>query len=497
MPGIRISLPRLAPQQRPPSFATLLAGEKYYRALKDWCGSDAEYHSILRQLHDITLELAETPGPRVERIRASNEFRLGVLRNAGAYRAFRTGYLCRTGNASADARIDFQYDVTLASTGDVCIPFIHRDNDYVADRIHCIVGKNGVGKSRILASLVRTLAGDQRSLLEYDWNGPREHGAVTLGYFDGVAQPSYANHFSRVIAYSTEFEHQYPTHTHPSSSFDYLHFSLTSGLTGNPRSDSNTRCARAMVDLLRDHDPVGEVGPDRYSWLKKYCQDHIPWSDLCLPVEEGIDDRAIFSDQEGYWIKLEHLRHAGEQRTLELTGALAEDRDIAFFNDEGIRVRISSGQRTYLRFAIHIISFISKGSLIILDEPETHLHPNLISQLMLLLNQVASTFESLALIATHSVHVVREVPTHCTHVLTRTEEGTSTKHVYLPTLGASPTLLSLAIFGDDSVPRHSNEIVKKIINSNLSMKEVIKDLSGLISTEMLTEIRRGIEEQSS
>ncbi|MHC5791870.1 AAA family ATPase, partial [Streptococcus pyogenes] len=70
---------------------------------------------------------------------------------------------------------------------------------------------------------------------------------------------------------------------------------------------------------------------------------------------------------------------------------------------------LSSGQLSFFKFALLACLHIENGSFVLLDEPETHLHPSMISDFITLLDNILERTGSYALIATHSTYFVREV----------------------------------------------------------------------------------------
>ncbi|MBF4349710.1 AAA family ATPase, partial [Vibrio anguillarum] len=60
-------------------------------------------------------------------------------------------------------------------------------------------------------------------------------------------------------------------------------------------------------------------------------------------------------------------------------------------------------------------------SFVLLDEPETHMHPNMIADFVGLLDQLLEDTGSQALIATHSAYFVREISREQVHVLLKNE----------------------------------------------------------------------------
>lgn len=66
---------------------------------------------------------------------------------------------------------------------------------------------------------------------------------------------------------------------------------------------------------------------------------------------------------------------------------------------------------------------IENGSLLLIDEPETHLHPNFISLIISALHKILTATGSYSIISTHSVYIVREVPQDQVIILERGEKN--------------------------------------------------------------------------
>jgi len=79
----------------------------------------------------------------------------------------------------------------------------------------------------------------------------------------------------------------------------------------------------------------------------------------------------------------------------------------------------SSGHKLILLILAKALAKIRKGSVLLFDEPETHLHPHLLSSLMRLLNMMLHEFESHAIVATHSPIVLQELPARDVRILER------------------------------------------------------------------------------
>ncbi len=82
---------------------------------------------------------------------------------------------------------------------------------------------------------------------------------------------------------------------------------------------------------------------------------------------------------------------------------------------------LSAGQRIVLNIVCDLIVNLQRRSLILLDEPETHLHPQLLTTLMTVVNTLLDALDCFAIVATHSPIVVQQVLASQVHVIQRIE----------------------------------------------------------------------------
>jgi predicted ATP-dependent endonuclease of OLD family len=80
---------------------------------------------------------------------------------------------------------------------------------------------------------------------------------------------------------------------------------------------------------------------------------------------------------------------------------------------------LSAGHQILLFVLTNLMATIRTGSLVLFDEPELHLHPNMLTSLMRLLHEVLQDFDSYAILATHSPQVLQEIPARSIRILER------------------------------------------------------------------------------
>jgi len=477
-----------------PSFTLVFASQKNYNFLASKLAR-ADFENLLVSIGEINaiVHSGSISASTYAKIIETPQFSVAVLRDLGPYKAFRFGYKSAfRKQPQEEAKIPFSFSTQLQGFQNKhSLVFPYHEIEFIPDRIHCLIGVNGVGKTRylnnlvlgIMAKLNSILPGDQKSEL-YDSNNitmsPLKFG---MDESDWSSLPSY----SRVIAYSSDPGNILPRRANLTGPLDYQYFDI--GL------DNSETLPRLLVDIIRnDADLVG--AESRFALLKRILQKVIPSAQLLVPIIREASSGSYITDEDGnQWAGLNAIQ-GGEMRTLEILSQIDFSRDLAFRADQNLAIPLSSGQKMYFRFATHFLTSASQGTVVLIDEPETHLHPNLVTEFMNLLYMVLEATSSVAIIATHSAYVVREVPSHCAHVIKAdSSKNISVEGVYMNTLGASVTALSNSVFGDSLVTSFHTKIASEIAASNLDLNEIVDKYSSYLSMDMLVKIRELMKHQ--
>lgn len=164
------------------------------------------------------------------------------------------------------------------------------------------------------------------------------------------------------------------------------------------------------------------------------------------------------------------------------------DRSGIVFIKNGEPVELSSGQRLFSYIVANILGAMRRNSLIIIDEPELFLHPSLEIAFIRMLKQLLASYDSKALLATHSLVTVRELPRHCVHVFERSPNQVFVNHPPFETFGGDIQRISSYVFGDKSVSKPFEEWLKAKLEEFGSADALIGALGGNINEEMLIQI---------
>lgn len=108
--------------------------------------------------------------------------------------------------------------------------------------------------------------------------------------------------------------------------------------------------------------------------------------------------------------------------------------------------QMSSGHKIVLLTMTRLVELVEERSLVLLDEPETHLHPPLLSALTRAISDLMNDRNGVAIFATHSPVVLQEVPRTCTWMLQRSGEDLRASQIETETFGESVSRLISEVF---------------------------------------------------
>jgi len=144
------------------------------------------------------------------------------------------------------------------------------------------------------------------------------------------------------------------------------------------------------------------------------------------------------------------------------------------FNE--IRKNFSSGQTILLYIMTEIIANIRRDSLLLFDEPETHLHPNAISQLMNVIYDLVEKFESYCIITTHSPLIIQELLAKNVKVIEKHENLVSVRQIGIESFGTNLTTLTEEVFGNKEVLKQYKKIINRMVSDGKSYDNIINIL---------------------
>lgn len=461
--------------ESPIPFVSLLPAPERYTGLVRTLGFDRAVMA-LSKLQDAALARAVGPTEAQTAMMESDAFWEGMLRSFDAYGAFRRGLrtVRRTPFAPVlDAAADFTVTAELPSAA---IPhevsFNFSPDTFGRNRIAALIGRNGVGKTQLLRRIVEA----------------QKEGGVDAATLE--PRPT----FRRVLVFSSVTSDPYPRAMPPWQGVDYEYFSMTA-----PTEGGGDALLQAMAAIRRDSsDRLGEGQVFRRDLFEQFLRSFGMYARLCFPLRPARPNQRfngeILRDGERYFPFSGALH---EQQDLLLVGQIDWTRRPVVFSAQGPR-QLSSGETAILRFTAQAIAAIDQGSLLLFDEPETHLHPNYVSDFMGILHQLLDLTQSIAIIATHSTYVVREIPRERVNVMSVDDDGQP--HADAPrlqTFGASIDSISQFVFNDGGVPHWHLDRLRDWVDGpgrELTINQIIEQHGADLNPETLSwiaELKRG------
>jgi energy-coupling factor transporter ATP-binding protein EcfA2 len=448
------------PAEKVPAYFTMLPNMESYRRVVGQLGPD-EARLALRAINDM-VEADDRPygQPWVRTARESRIFLNAFLRHSEPYFVWKNAAPILLGveyeeldRISEGIRIRFQL-AGRPNPHDLQFRFANGD-DVLPQRFAIVIGKNGVGKSQTLAQIVDAALRGQTKLT--DLGGDRPVFNRILGFYPSASMISV-----------------FPSERRKHARIWYRRFSMVSGRSRQTTSD-------LIVQLARNIETI--AGQSRYEIFLKAISAIEGHGELVLRTKAG----------ERGPVSIFGLNRGGEQETLDRYAAI-NIRTEPVRLIEGKTYKLSSGELSFLRFAALAGLYIENGTLLLFDEPETHLHPNFISQFVALLDTLLEQTGSAAILATHSVYFVREaIENQVTVLRSDAERMISAETPTLKTFGADVGAISYFVFGEDKPSRLAQEVEARIMAQAASWDEVFETYKDRVSLDLLGEIRARVE----
>lgn len=446
---------------------------------------------------------------------SSTGFTKSLQRERGSIKAFLDGWRFLNRQGISIGNMVFRFLTSARDIQPLCLNFA-TDTPLPHD-INVLIGPNGIGKSQALIQIVyewlRQVPGEKKET-GFE-NEPNINQIVVVSYSPFELFPLDSKAIDKKNG-NTRKDHDV-----------YRYFGLR---TYETRKDSNgtentkirlsrqwphLNAAYSLISCLEDDRKYGAIKTwsNKISTLYSVLKTAIDFDDIAIGVAGFEDETQLFEDgtwimdgsyfivdkiidtngQPEAYIPIRPVR-LDEPDTKKLREYLHARTGIVFLK-ESIPIELSSGQRLFSYMVTNILGAMRRNSLILIDEPELFLHPTLEIAFIQMLKQILSNYSSKALLATHSLVTVRELPRHCVHVFERSDNGIFIKHPPFETFGGDIQRISSYVFGDKSVSKPFEAWLLEKLQEYGSAKNLIEALGDNINEEMLIQIHAMAEDK--
>lgn len=291
--------------------------------------------------------------------------------------------------------------------------FDFSNNGILPNRLYAIIGKNGVGKTQFISTSPMCIYKKERSCFE-------PH--IPL--------------FSKVIAVSNcPFDHfEIP---HETVEFQYVYCGMSVMRNG-------------VKTILSDED------------IKDKLHENLKEIKRCDRLEHlRIILKPLFSENE-----LDEIVECDSFAKEEFWLAAVDEKYEKF----------SSGQNTFLYLFSSVIANIRYDSLLLFDEPETHLHPNAITLLMTSINLLLEKYESYGIIVTHSPLIIKELFARNVYIMRRIGNIPSVKRIGMESFGENLTNITEEVFDNKEITPYYYIVLKRLVDDGMSYEDIIRHI---------------------
>ncbi|GAB3917984.1 hypothetical protein GCM10011575_42370 [Microlunatus endophyticus] len=402
---------------------TQMPGRSFDALDADFCslGQDVEYYEKLLALPeptrtDFLRSIRDAAYDREIRRRflGTQAWSESLTRFGQASHALEVGRDAFSGSRKTAGVANFEY--VRAGDSPLRMYFGFDDRAELPGRSNVIIGYNGVGKTRMLADLAR--AASERQIEEP--RGVSLSGddvtfgavvAVSYSAFDEFELPQNRTRNQDVDVFETEIGR--------TELFGYVYCGL--------RRVEGT--ATAQTDSQRPElKSLAEIDQEFLNALERARHRQVDGKQVLLPALQMLEREPSYG------------RIGVMPSTL-----------IDIDGDARGQIRqLSTGHKIVLNIVVQLAAHLRPRSLVLLDEPETHLHPPLLAALLKAIQYLLDAYDSFVVIATHSPVVLQEVPASCVRVLTRFGDVAEVEEPEIETFGENVGSITRYVFSLDS-----------------------------------------------
>ena len=401
--------------------------EEYYKNIRSLLSEELG-NNILNKLNDIAFSKKNLEIAIEEKV-----FKTSLLRSVSL--SVVHGQFSRILKGDAPlTEFNFSYNKAQTDkTAQINLKFEVTPKSFPPSNIHVLIGRNGVGKTTLLNNIVKSVI---------DKDADRSKVGIVLskkGVFGERELPN--DYFSSISSVSfSAFDPFIPPKNRPDRSLGTCYFYI--GLKKNDDDETNEL---KNIDLIRS-EFVNSLA-------------------ICFGLES----------KKQRWIRaiktLESDENFAEMRLTRLGDLerISEVKKSAY----NLVERMSSGHTIILLTLTKLIETIEEKTLVLIDEPESHLHPPLLSAYTRALSDLLVDRNAVAIIATHSPVVLQEVPKNCVWKLERTRNEGKSYRPESETFGENVGVLTREVFGLEVTKSGFHALLADSVQSGKSFDEIM------------------------
>jgi energy-coupling factor transporter ATP-binding protein EcfA2 len=431
------------------NFFSLGQSDSYYAGLMNL--SHAIREQVLNGLKDVVADLSlfnQAIDERVTKISLLRDVTPMTVRgqfhrllNGGSrLSAYNFSYLLHNRSGSSIPAIDLEFEVEPESNPPT--------------NVHILIGRNGVGKTRILNYMTRALV-DEDAI-------PNQ-----FGFFTSQDNKNKLEIFANIVSVTfSAFDDFEPLHENKdkTAGIKYSYIGLKRGINKGYKANPNPKSPYILASEFVRSLKACIQGSRINRWLKAL---------------EMLEADPIFSEIE--------------------LASLSDIKVIDEFDKKARKIfgKLSSGHKIVLLTITRLVESVEERTLVLLDEPESHLHPPLLSAFTRALSELLVHRNGVAIIATHSPVLLQEVPRRCVWKLRRNGSEAIAERPEIETFGENVGTLTREVFGLEVTQSGFHKLLQDAVNQNKSFKQTMLMFDNELGSEARAILRALIVERDS
>jgi predicted ATP-dependent endonuclease of OLD family len=151
--------------------------------------------------------------------------------------------------------------------------------------------------------------------------------------------------------------------------------------------------------------------------------------------------------------------------------------------------QLSSGHKIVLLTMTRLVEVVEERTLVLLDEPEAHLHPPLLSAFVRSLSDLLTNRNAVAIVATHSPVVLQEAPRSCVWKIRRSANTMAAERPDIETFGENVGVLTREVFGLEVTQSGFHRLLTEAVTEDGLFDDVVERFGNQLGAEALAIVR--------
>jgi len=324
---------------------------------------------------------------------------------------------------------------------DIELHFEVHPNSKPPTNVHVIIGRNGVGKTRLLTNMVKSIICNDG--LFYELNSDDEIKDIKK-IFAGIVFVSFS-----------AFDYDIPMEG-DSKSIKYSYIGLK-------RRDaaSNSLLNKKVEDLTEE-----------FAETLKICFENSKLN-LWKYIVKLLNSDPIFKENSISEILEGYSENIPD--TVKASAMIEKAKKV--FN------KLSSGHKIVLLTLSSLVMRVEERTLVLIDEPEVHLHPPLLAAFTRALSELLINRNGVAIIATHSPVVLQEVPQTCVWKLRRYGTNVVVERLQIECFGENLGVLTSEVFRHEVTESGVHKMLLESVEKLDTFEEVMEEFDNQLGFE--------------